>query len=91
MNNKSIVLNILQVNEQKISHFYKSKFNKTREKQLILSMINDNECNFLEKQHYLTVKRLNGLFLKKTSHSGECCLSCLKQFHNKCSFQKYKC
>ena len=39
MNNKSIALNILQVNEQKISHFYKSKFNKTRKKQLII--VND--------------------------------------------------
>ena len=25
-------------------------------------MINDNECNFLEKQHYLAVKKLNGIF-----------------------------
>ena len=57
MNNKSITLNILQVNEQKISHFYGSDFNK---KQVILLMINDNE-----KQHYLAVKRLNGLFLNK--------------------------
>ena len=57
MNNKSIVLNILQANEQKISHFYKFEFNKTREKQVILLVINDNE-----KQHYLPVKRLNGLF-----------------------------
>ena len=62
MNNKPIALNILQVNEQKISHLYKSEFNKTREKQVILLMINDNECNFLEKQHYLAVKKLNGIF-----------------------------
>ena len=60
MNNKSIALNILQVNEQKMSHFYKSQFNKTREKQVILLVINDNE-----KQHYLAAKRLNGLLLKK--------------------------
>ena len=32
MNNKSMSLNILHVNEQKISHLYKSEFNKTREK-----------------------------------------------------------
>ena len=49
-------------------------------------MINDNE-----KKHYLAVKRLNGLFLKKTGHSGECCLNCLKFFVNKRSFQKDKC
>ena len=88
MNNKSIALNILQVNEQKISHFYKSDFNKTREKQVILLMINDNE-----KQHYLAVKRLNGFFFKKkkTGHNGECCLNCSKLFVNKSSFQKHKC
>ena len=34
MNNKSVALNILQVNEQKISHLYKSEFNKTKEKQV---------------------------------------------------------
>ena len=33
MNNKSIALNVLEFNEQqKISHYYKSEFNKTREK-----------------------------------------------------------
>ena len=31
INNKSMSLNILQVNEQEISHLYKSEFNKTRE------------------------------------------------------------
>ena len=56
MNNKSVALNILQVNEQKISHFFKSEFNKTIVKQVILLVISDNE-----KQHYLAVKRLNGL------------------------------
>ena len=51
MNNKSIALNVLQANEQKIGHYYEYKFNKTREKQVILLMISDNE-----KQHYLAVK-----------------------------------
>ena len=86
MNDKSIALNILQVNEQNISHFYKSEFNKTRENKVILLMINDNE-----KQYYLAVKKVNGLFKKKTGHSGECCLICLKLFVNKLSFQKHKC
>ena len=86
MNNKSIALDILQVNEEKISHFYKSEFNKTREKQVILLMIND-----AEKQRYLAAKRLNGRFKKKTGHSGECCLNCLKLFVNKSSFQIHKC
>ena len=36
MNNKSIALNIVQVTtEQKISHYYKSEFNKTRENKAI--------------------------------------------------------
>ena len=51
MNNKSIASNILQINQQKISHFYKSGFNKTKAKQVILSMVNDSP----EKQHYLAV------------------------------------
>ena len=62
MNNKSIALHILQVSEQNISHFYKSEFDKTRENKVILLMINDNE-----KQHYLAVKKLNGLLKKKRS------------------------
>ena len=60
MNNELIALNILQVNEQKISHYYKSAFNKTRENKVILLMISDNE-----KQHYLAVKRFNSLLKKK--------------------------
>ena len=88
MNNKSIALSILQVNEQKIrmNLTSKSEFNKTRENKVILLMINDNE-----KQHYLALKKLNCLLKKKTSHSGECCLNCLKLFVNKPSFQKHKC
>ena len=61
MNNKSIALNVLQAHEQEISHYYKSEFNKTREKQAILLMINDNS---LEKQHYLAVEILNSLLKK---------------------------
>ena len=57
MNNNSIALSILQANnEQKISLFYNSEFNKTRENKVILLMINDNE-----KQYYLFVKNLNAL------------------------------
>ena len=61
MNNKSIALNILQVdNQEKISHYYKSEHNKTRENKVILLMITDNE-----KQHYLAVKKLNALLKKR--------------------------
>ena len=60
MNNKSIALNILQIdNQEKINHYYKSEQNKTRENKVILLMITDNE-----KQHYLAVKKLNELLKK---------------------------
>ena len=66
MNNKSIALNVLYTEKQEeISHLYKFEFNKTRERRVILLMINDNECNSPAKQHYLAVKKLGGLFLKK--------------------------
>ena len=44
-NNKSIALNILYVsyNTEKIRHAYKSKYNSTREIQVILLMITDGE------------------------------------------------
>ena len=60
MNNKSVALNILQVdNQEKISHYYKSQHNKTRENKVILLIIADNE-----KQRYLAVKKLNALLKK---------------------------
>ena len=52
LNNKSIALNVLYVpeGEKTIRHGYKSKYNLTRENQVILLMIDDGE-----KWHYLTV------------------------------------
>ena len=45
-NNKSVALNILYVphNTEKIRHAYKSKYNLTRENQVILLMITDKEA-----------------------------------------------
>ena len=41
--NKSIALNILKIQEQeKVSQYYKSKYNKIRENRIILLMITDN-------------------------------------------------
>ena len=61
MNNKSIALNILCTeNQGETSHYYKSVFNKTKEKQVILLMITDDQ-----KQCYLAVKKLNALLKKK--------------------------
>ena len=43
MNNKSVALNILCTeNQGEVSHYYKSEFNKTREKQVILLIITDD-------------------------------------------------
>ena len=61
MNNKSIALNILQINnEQKTSHYYKSKYNKIRENKVILLMITDNN-----KKHYLVVKKIKCIIEKQ--------------------------
>ena len=57
-NNESIALKILHVphNTENIKHFYKSRFNKTREHQVILLMITDGQ-----KFHYIAVKKLYAL------------------------------
>ena len=73
MNNKSIALNVLQVNEQKISHYYKSEFNKTREKQVILLILTDEE-----QHHYVAVKNLNSLLKDKNKCSEHFCINCFK-------------
>ena len=52
-NDKTIALNILQVphNEIKISHAYKSEYNRKRKNQVVLLMITDGE-----KWHYIALK-----------------------------------
>ena len=51
---------------------YKSKYNSTRENQVILLMITDGE-----KWHYLTVKGLSALLREKTgnNHADFYCLT----------------
>ena len=58
LNNKSIALNVLYVpeGEKTITHAYKSKYNLTRENQVILLMISDGE-----KWHYLNRKKIKCL------------------------------
>ena len=53
-NNETIALNILQVphNEIKISHAYKSEYNRKRKNQVVLLMITDGE-----KWHYTALER----------------------------------
>ena len=60
-------------NTEKICHAYKSKYNLTRENQVIFLMITDGE-----KWHYLTVKKLSALLRVITSnHNGDFyCLNC---------------
>ena len=71
MNNTSIALNILQVNnKEKISHLYKSRYNKTRENKLILLQ--------LENKHYTSVKNLHSL-LKSNKNDSNFCINCLQQ------------
>ena len=76
INNKSIALNILKMQEQKkISHYYQSKYNKIRENKVILLMITDNN-----KQH-IFVKKLNALLKNKNNHHvNYFCINCLKKF-----------
>ena len=88
LNNKSIALNVLYVPkiEYTIRHVYKSKYNLTRENQVILLMITDGE-----KWHYLTVSRLSALLKGITSkHGGDfCCLNCFHSYPSKKVLEKH--
>ena len=87
--NKSIALNILFVphNNEKIRHAYKSKYNLTRENQVILLMITDGE-----KLHYLAVKRFSALFRGITSkYDGDFyCLNCFQSYTTENKLKKHK-
>ena len=67
-------------NEKTIRHAYKSKYNLTREDQIILLMISDDE-----KWHYLTVRSLSTLLKEITSkHKGDSyCLNCFHSYRTK--------
>ena len=58
---------------------YISKYNSTREKQIILLMIPNEEK---ESWHYLAVKNLSALLKRITSENGGdfYCLNCLHSF-----------
>ena len=79
LNNKSIALDILYVphNTEKIRHAYKSKYNLTRENQVILLMITDGG-----KWNYLAVKRLSALFrgITGNNHGEFYCLNCCQSY-----------
>ena len=88
-NNESIALNILYVphNTRKIHIAYKSRYNLTREKQVILLMITDGE-----KWHCLVVKNLSGLLRGVTSnHHGDFyCLNCFHSYSTKNKLEAHK-
>ena len=70
-NNKDIALNILSVppNEKEINIIYKSDHNYTREKQVVLLMIIENEEEYIENGwHYIAVKSVSRLFRGITSN-----------------------
>ena len=87
--NKSIALNILYVphNTKKICHAYESKYNSTRENQVILLMITDGE-----KWHYLAVKRFSALLKGITSKYKEdfYCLNCFRLYTTRNKLERHK-
>ena len=82
-----MALNVLYVpeGEKTITHVYKSKYNLTRENQVILLMISDNE-----KWHYFTVRSLSALLKGITSnHKGDSyCLNCFHSYRTKEALEK---
>ena len=87
--NLSQTTNILYVpnNTEEIRHSYKSKYNLTRENQVILLMITDGE-----KWHYLAVKSLSALFREITgnSHGYFYCLNCFQSYTTENKLKKHK-
>ena len=88
LNNK-VALNILFVphNTKKIQLAYRSKYNLTYNKQIILLMITDGE-----KWHYLVVQNLSGLLRGITSnHNADFyCLNCFCSYSTKNKLEKHK-
>ena len=87
--NNETEINILYVsdNTKKIQVAYKSKHNLTREKQVILLMISNDE-----NWHYFVVKSLNGLLKGITSNHKEdfYCLNCFCAYSMRNKLEKHK-
>ena len=71
----------------KVCHAYKSKYNLTRENQVILLMNTDGE-----KWHYLAVKRLSALLRLKTgnNHGNFYCLNCFRAYTTENKLESHK-
>ena len=78
-NNPKIALNILYIKEKEIYPAFISKHNSTREKQITLLLIPNQEK---ERWHYLGVKKLSALLHGITSkHKSDLyCLNCIHSF-----------
>ena len=89
INNSDVALNILYVpyNTKKIEISYKSKYNLTRDNQIILLMISNGE-----NLHYLIVKNLSRLLRGITSnHDGDFyCLNCFHSYRTKNKLNAHK-
>ena len=87
MNNKSIALNSLQIphNAREMGRVYKSEFDKTREKQVMLLIITDRQ-----NQHYTPVKNLNYLLRTGNDCSEKYCLNCFKKFRTNLKFKMHE-
>ena len=74
-------------NTEKICHVYKSKYNSTRENQVILLMITDGE-----KWHYLAVTRLSALLRGITGNNNRdfYCLNCFRAYTAKNRLETHK-
>ena len=87
--NNEVVLNILYVpnGTKKINIAYRSKYNLTYDKQIILLMITDGE-----KWHYLVVKNLSGLLkgITSTHRKDFYCLNCFHSYRTKSKLESHK-
>ena len=74
-------------NTKKICHAYKSKYNSTRENQVILLIITDGE-----KWHNLAVKSLSALLKGIISeHKGDFyCLNCFRPYTTRNELERHK-
>ena len=88
LNNK-VALNILYIphNTKRIQLAYRSKYNLTYDKQVILLMITNDE-----KWHYLVLKNLSGLFrgITSTHEKDFYCLNCFHSYRTKSKFEFHK-
>ena len=74
-------------NTEKICHAYNSKYNLTRENQVILLMITDGE-----KLHYLAVKKLSALLRVITSNHNRdfYCFNCFRAYTTENKLESHK-